>query len=190
MTRTISISTSDLRRIGPARFPLHDLGMDRVEATRILERIGLQATRRSDCPWTPSQRRDQPDEAVIRSLLLGPLERRLRDLGRELGLRGETGRIVALAMEVAQQGLRWPIEAGTRLVSSDGRRQGVVVGVKPVRFVEGWQKAEVARREARGERFVTNALGQRETLVWTVDPTQTTPGISQSRLDDWDVASK
>lgn len=190
MTTSITITTSDLKATSSSRFPLRDFGIDRAEATRILERIGLQAGRRSDCPWTPRLRRDQPDEAVIRSLLLGPLEKRLRTLGDELGLRGQTSRIVALAMEVAQQGLRWPVEPGVRLVSSDGRRHGIVVGVKPVRFLEGWQMAEVARREASGERFVRNAIGQREALVWTVDPTQTSPGISQSRLADWDVVPK
>jgi hypothetical protein len=189
MTRTISVSTSELRGRPSSPFPLHDFGIDRAEAARIIESIGLPTLGRSTCGWTPSPRRNQPDEAMIRHLLLGPLENRLRALGEELGLRGQTHRIVALAMEVAQQGLRWPIEAGTRVVSIDGRHQGVVVGVKPVRFVEDWQKPETARREGRGERFVRNDLGQQEALVWTVDPSSRTPGISQGRLSDWEQAS-
>lgn len=186
MKETLSISTSELHRNRPTRFPLQDFGIDRAEAVRMLQIYGT-GSRRADCPFTPRLNRAQPDPSLIRSLLLGPLEGRLGTLCRELGLRGEMHRVIALATDVAQQCLRWPVEPGTRLVSNDGRRHGVVVGVKPAGFLEGWQMPEARNREARGERFVRSAIGQREHLVWTVDPSSETKGISQGRLSDWRV---
>ena len=138
---------------------------------------------------TAAPRPDGSD--VLEDLLLPPTRRRaLESLCRGLSLRpGDVRECVRLAIAAARQCLVPPIATGTHMRRRDGRgSEQVVVGTKPAGFLEDWQLGADARR--RLER--RNLDGGRrwedhEALVWTVDPTSSRPGISQSRLSDWEM---
>lgn len=124
------------------------------------------------------------DRSIL-DLMILPQARRdeITRICRDLGLsHGDVARCVDLAFQCASQCLREPVRFGTR-VSKAARTDGVhiVVGTKPNRFEERFVMRSKDRRP-----IAFPDLGG-EALVWTVDPTSSRPGISQSRWCDWNV---
>lgn len=105
---------------------------------------------------------------------------------RAMGMRpGDIHRCIDLALRCARQCLRPTIDFGTEVVHVSGRggRQ-IVVGMKPA----GYREPLFESRNRRSDHVPDTRWD--EPLVWTVDPDSRQPGISQSRLSEWTVASK